>query len=103
MTARTSTEMLDALQRAADSGAEILGDLRDAINDRAIKNFGTAMHGGGAGRTVAADHQASLDHSMTLVEEHLHALLKEIGVAEHIVSYGVHRTPEKQGRNHLVL
>lgn len=103
MAAKTTIEMIDAIQRAAKSGKTILSDLQEVMTDRAISNFGAAMEHGGAGRAVAEEHHTALEHSMMRLEEDIHTMLKELGVAEHIVSFGVHKTPIKQGRNHLVL
>lgn len=103
MTLRTTTEMIAAIQRAHAGIKSVLSELQPAVDRRAIFDFGMAMLHGGSGPAVAEEHRESLGHAMLMVEEALQDAMRHLGGAEHIVSAGVHKTPAKGGRNHLVL
>lgn len=103
MAAKTTTEMTDAIARAHAGVKRAKDDLAEFITKHTCESFGNAMRTGGAKQSDADEYAAALDRTISQLKDALTDALRDLGSAEHIVSYGVAKTPTRSGRKSLVL
>jgi hypothetical protein len=91
MPAKTTNDMLEALQAADANLRKSRDELSAAMPPGAVAKFGSALLRAGASTPLADEHQGGLDRSLGRIHEALQDLQKEIGSAHHIIAAGVHR------------
>jgi hypothetical protein len=102
MTAKTTTDMLDVLAKAATALRKIDDDLSAVMPTSIVEKFEEAMRCAGVEPARSDEYFSSLTRATEIIREDLDRMLRELGSAQHIISAGVHKAINRTG-NHLVL